>query len=230
MKLTKLFVAGGKQWSLNFADQSLSEAVRLRVGYDLNLIFGHLPRFEIDMLPIPLEVDGRKLDRRVRFEGGTNRRPKVLVNSGFAHLAQDASETALFLPQAVTKAYIEAIELEKRNEAAYGQLDRFLSRMSELREKPIDDVRSLFVFADDNKSAEGGTAKVDPKEFAAAWGGRRYREPSILDVSATAGTAIEKYGSLVATTYTVSSDKLKDLPPLVYSNGQWKFLMQRPPT
>ena len=102
--------------------------------------------------------------------------------------------------------------------------------MSELRERPIEDVRSLLVFADDNKSAEGGTAKVDPQEFAAVWGGKRYRAPSILDVSATAGTPIEKYGSLVATTYAVSSDKLDDLPPLVYRHGRWQFLMLRPPT
>ncbi|MBL9146287.1 MAG: hypothetical protein JNM99_21590 [Verrucomicrobiaceae bacterium] len=230
MKLTKQLVAGGRQWKLNFADQSLPEEVRQRIGYDLNLMFGHLPTFEVDVLPFPLEVDGRQLDRRVRFEGGTNRRPKVLMNSGFGHLERGADESNLFVPKSVIAAYNEAIELEKRNEAAYKQLDQMLVRMNELREKPIEDVRSLFVFADDNKSAEGGSAKVDPQEFAASWGGKLYRAPSILDVTGTAGTPLEKYGSLVATTYTMSSGKLDDLPPLVFTNGQWRFLLQRPPT
>ena len=152
------------------------------------------------------------------------------MNSGFGHLERGADESNLFVPKSVIAAYNEAIELERRNEAAYKQLDRMLMRMNELREKPIEDVRSLVVFADDNKSAEGGSAKVDPQEFAASWGGKLYRAPSILDVTGTAGTPLEKYGSLVATTYTMSSGKLDDLPPLVFSNGQWRFLLQRPPT
>ena len=229
-KLTKLLVAGGRQWMLNFADKSLPEEVRLRIGYDLNLVLDHLPKFEIDTLPFPLEVNGRQLDRRVRFEGEGRKWNNVLQSDEFGCLFRGASEDELFVPQAVIAAYNKAIDLEKRNEAAYRQLDQFLSRMSELRERPIDDVRSLVVFGDDNKSAEGGTAKVDPQEFAAIWSGKHYRAPSILDVTTTLGSSLEKYGSLVATTYAVSSDKLDDLPPIVYHRGQWRFLMLRPPT
>ena len=230
MKLTKQLVAGGRQWKLSFADQSLPEEVCQRIGYDLNLILGHLPMFEIDTLPFPLVVDGKQLDRRVRFEGEGRKWNNVLQADEFGCLFAGASESELYIPKSVIAAYNKAIEREKQNEAAYERLNQFLARMSELREKPIEDVRSLFVFADDNKSAEGGTAKVDPREFAAIWGGKHYRAPSILDVSATAGTPLEKYGSLVATTFAISSGKLDDLPPLVFSNGQWRFLLQRPPT
>ena len=229
-KVASGLVAGGRQWKLQFSDHSLSDEIQQRISYDLNLIFGHLPNFEIDTLPFTLGVDARQLVRRVRFEGGENRRPSVLKNSGFAHLAQGADESELFVPKAVTNAYLKAIELEKQNEAAYKLLDQFLARMSEIAEKPIEDVRGLFVFPDENKSAEGGTAKVDPLEFAAAWGGKIYRAPSILDMAATAGTPLEKYGSLIAMTYALSPGKVDDLPRLVFHSGRWRFLMERPGT
>jgi hypothetical protein len=102
--------------------------------------------------------------------------------------------------------------------------------MSELREKPIENVRDLFVVADNFKSAEPDLAAMHAPGFAEGWGGKLYREPSILDVTETTGTPLEKYGSLVATTYAMSEGKVDDLPPLIFSNGQWRFLLQRPPT
>lgn len=229
-KLKARLFAGGRPWGLDFADKSLPIQVRQRIGYDLNLVFSHLTEFEIDKLPFPIEVDGKQFDRRVRFEGGTNRRPKILVNSGFAHLEVGAEESSLFVPKSVIDAYIKAIELEKRNQTAYQQLDQFLAQMSDIKVRPVEDVHSLFVVADNFKSAEADLASIPASEFADAWGGKRYREVSILDVAETAGTPFEKYGSLVATTYTISESKADELPPLVFSNGRWRFLLQRPPT
>lgn len=235
-KLTSEVVAGGRQWRLNFADQSLPPEVRQRIGYDLNLVFGHLPKFEIDTLPridsmpFPFEMDGRKFDRRVRFEGGKNRRPKVLFENDFGLLEQGSGESSLFVSKPVIEAYNKAIALEKANQVVYQQLDQFLARMSKLKETPIENVHDLFVLADDFKSAEADLAAVTPAGFAEGWGGKLYREPSILDVKETAGTPLEKYGSLVATTYAMSEGKVDDLPPLLFSNGQWRFLLQRPPT
>lgn len=229
-KVASELAAGGRHWTLNFADQSLPSETRQRIGYDLNLIFGHLSRYEIDTLPFPLEVNGRQLDRRVRFEGRGRKWNDILQVAEFGCLFRGGSESELHVPKSVTDAYIKAIVMEKQNRAAYQQIDQFIARMSELSEKPIEDVRSLVVFADDNKGAEGGTSKVDPYEFAVVWGGKLYREPSILDIISTAGTPFEKYGSLVAITYAISSDRMDDLPLLVFSNGQWRFLLQRPPT
>jgi hypothetical protein len=229
-KLASEVVAGGGRWKLNFADDSLPAEARQRVGYDVNLIFAHLSKFEVDVLPFPIEIDGKRLDRRVRFEGGTNRRPDILVNSGFGHLESGADESSLFIPKSVIAEYSKAVDREKQNSAAYQTLDRFLARMSELKEKPVENVRDFFVLADDFKSAEADLAAVTPSGFAEGWGGKLYREPSILDVKETAGTPLEKYGSLVATTYAMSEGKVDDLPLLLFSNGQWRFLLQRPPT
>ena len=228
--------AGGRQWNLNFADESQPTEVRQRIGYDLNLVYGHLPKLEIDLLPkvdsmpFPLELDGRKFDRRVRFEGGENRRPKSLFENDFGLLEQDSGESSLFVSKSVVAAYIEAIQREKQNPEAYQQLDQFLVRMNELKKRPVENVLDFFVLAENFKSAAADLAAVTPAGFAEGWGGKFYREPSILDVTETAGTPLEKYGSLVATTYAMSSGKLDDLPLLLFTNGQWRFLLQRPPT
>lgn len=230
MKMKRVLVAGGRQWKLNFADRSLPREVQQRIGYDLNLVFGHLPETVIDTLPFPLEVDGRQFDRRARFEGGTNRRPEILFNSGFEHLEKGADESELYVPKSVISAYRKAIDLEKQNQAAYQQLDQFLVRMSQLKEKPVDNVSDFFVLADDFKSAAADLAAVTPAGFAEGWGGKHYREASLLDVRETSGMPLEKYGPLVATTYAMSEGKVDDLPPIVFSNGRWRFLLQRPPT
>lgn len=229
-KVNDTLHAGGRQWKLSFADQSLSAELRQRIGYDLNVVLGHLPKFEVDKLPFPIEASGRQLDRRVRFEGEGRKWNKALQSDAFGCLFSGASVDELYVPETVISAYTKAIELEKKNQAAYQQLDQFLGRMSEIKEKPVEDVRGLFVIADDFKSAEADLAAVPAAGFAEGWGGKRYREASILDVAETAGTPLEKYGSLVATTYALSKGKFDDLPPLVFSNGQWRFLLQRPPT
>jgi hypothetical protein len=229
-KMKDVLLAGGRQWKLSFADQSLPIKVRERIGYDLNLVLGHLPRFEVDKLPFPIETSGRQLDRRVRFEGEGRKWNKALQADAFGCLFSGSSVDELYVPDTVVEAYTKAIELEQQNQAAYQQLDQFLARMSEIKEKPVENVRGLFVVADDFKSAEADLATIPAEGFAEGWGGKRYREASILDVAQTAGTPLEKYGSLVATTYAMSEGKVDDLPPLLFSNGQWRFLLQRPPT
>lgn len=230
LKMKSELVAGGRQWELSFADRSLPEEVRQRIGYDSNLVLGHLPKFEIDVLPFPIEVGGKQLDRRVRFEGEGRKWNDILQSDAFGCLSSGSSVEELYVPEPVIVAYTKAIELERLNQAAYQQLDRFLARMNELREKPVDNVLDFFVLTDDFKSAAADLAAVTPAGFAEGWGGKLYREPSILDVTETAGTPLEKYGSLVATTYAFASGKLEDLPLIVFSNGKWRFLLQRPPT
>lgn len=229
-KLRKELGAGGRQWRLIFADHTLTEETRLRINYDLTLILSHLPRFEIDLLPEPIDIVGNQLDRRVRFEGGGRKWNNVLQSESFGCLVKGANVEEYFVPELVTDAYLKAIEMEKQNQAIYLQLDQFLTRMSGLKERPIENVRELFVVADDFKVAEAKLTAISAAGFTEGWGGKRYREPSILDVVSTVGTPLEKYGAFVATTYALSSAKLDDIPPLLYNNGQWRFLLQRPPT
>ncbi|MEI6607926.1 MAG: hypothetical protein WCP35_21700 [Verrucomicrobiota bacterium] len=230
-KMCRDLVAGGRQWKLHFADKSLLPGTQQRINYDLNLVFGHMTTFVIDRLDKSLIAEnGQELDRRVRFEGGTLRRPTALKSDDFGCLLRGGSESELYVPKSVTDAYLKSIKLEEQNKAILSQLDQFLARMSEIKERPIENIRELFVLADDIKNAEADLAAMPAASFAEGWGGKVYRSPSILDVSSTAGTPFEKYGSLLATTFAMSSGKLDDVMPLVFYHGQWRFLLQRLPS
>ena len=224
------FVAGSRKWKLIYSDQSLPELTRQRINYDLNLIYGNMSRFVIDAVNPTINLpDGRVLDRRVRFEGGTLFRPAALEDTnGLGCLFRGGSESEVFVPQAVSDAYVKAFELEKQHEAAFAELDRFLQRMTEIKTHPISSPRDLFVIANDNKEAEATMAAIPAAGFADAWGGKLYRSSSVLDVRVTTGTRGEdfiKYGDLWAITYMVSGDKLDQLPPLVFKDGKWRFLI-----
>lgn len=229
LKTASDFIVAGKKWELMFSDQTLPPLTRQRINYDLHLIFGHLPRVEIDTLYKPIKLsDGRELDRRVRFEGDSRCSPESLNADGFLCLFRGGSESEVFVPQAVSDAYVKAFELEKQHEAAFAELDRFLQRMTEIKTHPISNPRDLFVIANDNKEAEATMAAIPAAGFADAWGGKLYRSSSVLDVRVTTGTRGEnfiKYGDLFAITYMVSGEKLDQLPPLVFKDGKWRFLI-----
>lgn len=234
LKTASDFIVAGKKWELMFSDQTLTPLTRQRIKYDLNLIFGHLPRVEIDTIYKPIKLaDGRELDRRVRFEGDSRRSPELLKVDGFLCLFRGGSKSEVFVPQAVSDAYVEAFELVKQHEAAFTELDLFLQRMTEIKTHPISNPKDLFLLSNEFKNAEADFAALPVAGFAAAWGGKIYRSASVLDVCATVGTRREnfsKYGDLFAITYTVSGDKLDQLPPLVFKGGKWRFLMLPPPT
>ena len=222
---------GGREWDLNFEDQSIPDESKRLICSDLNLVFGHIPRIEIDKLVTVITTqDGNILDRRIRFEGAPQTMVwnKIFYQTGyFGCLLRGASDTELFIPRLVSKAYLRAIEIVKMNEEAMIRLGKFLERMNRIATEPIEDVRGIFVFSDDNKIAEGGTAKVDPLEFAKAWGGKFYRAPSILDFMDTTGHDFSKYGVLSVKTYIIEPERFTETPPLVYTDGKWKFLMLR---
>jgi hypothetical protein len=230
-KMSDSFVAGGRAWTLSFADRSLTPEIQSRIIYDFNLVFGHLSKSEVDRLDHQIKTpQGRYLDRRVRFEGGSRKWNSIFQGDEFGCLFKDGSETEVFVPQLVTNAYLKSIALEKTYASAFSGLDLFLTKMSRISSHPIEKIRDLFVCADDFKSVEADLDTISSKDFIEAWGRKIYRQASILDITETAGTQFEQYGPLAALTYANVSGKLEDLPPLILSNGQWRFLLQRPPT
>lgn len=228
VKTAKDFIAGGRKWKLVYLDQSLPELTRQRINYDLNSIFGHLPQVEIDTLYRPIKLaDGRELDRRVRFEGGTRFWPHALSEEdGFSCLFR-SSESEMFVPQSISDAYVEALKLEEKNVAAFKELDLFLQRMTELKMQPITIFKDLLVGPAMPETTENVWTEDVVSRFTEAWGGKIYRNPSILEVGPAIGylEKYKQYGELFAKTYCVNGNKLQELPPLVFKDGKWRFLM-----
>lgn len=228
-KTASHFLAGGSKWTLVYSDQSLPELHRKRINYDLSLIFGHLPEVEIDTLYQPIKLaDGRELDRRARFEGGTRSGPAMLSrDDGFSCLFRGGSESEIFVPKSVSDAYVEALKLEEQNVAAFKELDLFLQRMTELKAQPVTIFKDLLVGPEVPQRLKEDWNQADASGFTKAWGGKVYRDPSILEVGPATGylEKYKQYGDLFAKTYCVNGNELQELPPLVFKGGKWRFLM-----
>lgn len=221
--------AGGREWALSFSDSTVPAKTRTLIAKDLNLIFGHLSVTEIDKLPFPIngQLNGNKvqLTHRVRLEGGARKGPKELMDDPFMCLVDGKAETGLYIPKEITDAYQLAIERSQKYSQAYDNLRQMMESLSHLEQRPIANVKSLFLLTDDNQSQAEDLAQMDDAALAAAWGRYKYREPSLLEITETHGTPLEKYGLLVAQIY--AGPNLNEFFPLIYRNSRWQILVGR---
>lgn len=221
--------AGGRAWSLAMSNSSVPNEARIVIAKDLNLIFGHLPVTVIDKLPFPIDgqLNGKKvqLTHSVRLEGGARKFPKELMEDPFMGLVDGKVEAGLYIPKEVTDAYLQAIERSRQYNEAYDKLGQMLQALNNLQQRPIANVKELFLLTSDNKSEAAGLAQFDDAALASAWGGFKFREPSLLQVTETRGTPLEKYGVLEAQIY--EGPKLNEFFPLIYRNGRWQILVGR---
>ena len=222
--------AGGREWSLSFSNSTVPNEARVVIAKDLNLIFGHLPVTVIDKLPFPIEgqLHGNKvqLTHRVRLEGGMWRCPAALPwNDPLMCLVDGKEESGIYIPKEVTDAYLQAIERSRKYNEAYDKLRQMVEALNHLDQRPIANAKELFLLTDDNQSQAAGLAQMDDAALASAWGRYKYREPSLLEITETRGTPLEKYGLLVAQTY--SGPNLNEFFPLIYRNGRWQILVAR---
>jgi len=222
--------AGGREWSLSISESAVPNEARIVIAKDLNLIFGHLPSTEIDKLPFPIEgkLNDKKvrLTHSVRLEGGIWRCPKALIwEHPFMCLIDGNVETGIYVPKAITDAYLQAIERSHKYDDAYGKLRKVIEALNNIDQRPIPNVKELFLLTDENQSQAAGLAQTEDAAIASAWGPHNYREPSLLEITETSGTPFEKYGTLVAQIY--EGEKLNEFFPLIYRNGRWQILVGR---
>ncbi len=188
-----------------------------------------MSQFVIDAVNPPINLpDGRVLDRRVRFQGGTRFRPAALKRSeDFSCLFRGGSESKIFIPKAISDAYVEALKLESQNVVAFKEIELFLQRMTELKTQPKITFKDLLVGPLVPQKLKENWTEANASGFTEAWGGKVYRNPSILEIGPATGYLedYKQYGDLFATTYCVIGQKLQELPPLVFKDGKWRFLM-----
>lgn len=221
--------AGGRAWALSFSDSTVPDEAKKIISKDLSVIFGHLPVAEIDRLPFPIEgkLNGTKvqLTHRVRLEGGVRKGPKELMDDPFMCLVEGNAETGLYIPKEITDAYQLAIERSRKYSDAYVKLRHLLDALNGLDQHPITNAKELFLLSDDNQSQAAELAQMSDAALASAWGKYKYHEPSLLAITGANGTSLEKYGVLVAQTY--SGPNFNEFFPLIYRNGQWRIFVGR---
>ena len=222
--------AGGREWTLFISDSTVTNEAIMVIAKDLNLIFGSLSVSEIDKLPFPIDgqLNGKKvqLTQSVRLQGGVWKCPQALPwNHPFMCLVAGGEESGIYIPKEVTDAYLQAIERSQKYDDAYGKLRKIIEALNNLDQRPILNVKELFLLTDDNQSQAAGLAQTEDATIASAWGPHNYREPSLLEITETRGTPFEKYGTLVAQLY--EGPKLNEFFPLIYRNERWQILVGR---
>jgi len=226
----ELLKAGGIEVRLKFESQ-IPETLKDVILHDLNLIYGHLNTHEyLDVGNMPkMMVDGelRKPDSFLKFTGKGRYFPKQLTGKiGLMFNEQ------LLIPNSVIQAYEEAWLRKKKNEAQYSTLLKSISRLNRVVEDPITEPEKWFFIDEEMKGFKIQLSDITSDQFTQNFGGYTYRQPSLLEVYDGSDIKAHLKERLVAKMYAFDAKGkiINSMPPLVFSDGNWKFFITRPPT
>ena len=220
--------------SLAFADTAADAGLRQAAAHDLQMVYGHLDGHEIVSAGAapPVTVKGRAITpaKLINFTGAGRYFPKAL-DGEIGYVANIDGHEALLVTDKVIDAYREALKRRDAQPAAYGALAHFIEDLNLLATKPIDDPRQMCVLDPAMASAGSQLAQISAQAFVQQFGGQQYRAPSLLEVVDGAQISAQYKGRLVAKVYAQTSAGLKDhMPPIIFDQGRWKFLIVPPPT
>jgi hypothetical protein len=218
---------------LAFTDTATNPELKQAVARDLQLIYGHLDDHELVQSIgnfAPLIIGGREIApiKLLNFTGNGRFTPaKITQEIGYIGIV-DGHES-LLINDKVIAAYHEAMERRGALPAAYTEIDHFIDALNLMkRGDPISDANQMFV-VDPAVAAQFNS--IGPSAFALQFEGRRYRGPSLLEFSDGSEVGELYKGKPVSKIYVVTKDGIEDgMPPIIFDQGRWKFLILSPPT
>lgn len=219
---------------LAFADSGPNPELRQAVARDLQMIYGHLDGHEVVSSGVvsPVVVKGRAITpiKLINFTGAGRYFPKV-IDGEIGYVGIVDGHDALLITDKVITAYSEAVKRRSAEPAAYNEIEHFIDDLNLLTTKPISDTHQMFVVDPAMANASGQLEQMSPQMFTQRFGGQRYRAPSLLEIVDGAQISDRYKGRLVAKLYAQTKDGLKDhMPPIIFDQGRWKFLILPPPT
>ncbi len=222
--------AGGIKVAVTF-ESDASPELENAIMHDLNLIFGHLESHEyMDARGAPeLLIDGvlKHPDRFLKFTGKGCYFPSGLTGKiGFMN------GDTMIVPVSVIKEYEEAWDRKAANEDKYSSLLAAIDQLNELVRNPIQDPHDWFFVSSSAQASGIELPDVTKDQFAGIFGGYRYRQPSLLDVFDGETWNPDLAGKLIARLYVFDSQGAirNSMPPLIYTDGAWRFFIGHPPT
>jgi hypothetical protein len=222
--------AGGIKVEVAFESKVSSELQRA-ILHDLNLIFGHLESHEyLDARGAPeMLINGalQQPDRFLKFTEKGRFFPRELTGKiGFMK-----GEKMVF-PDDVIQAYEEAWSRKTANEEKYGSLLTAIDKLNGLAGNPVQNPRDWFFISADAQTAGVEMPDITKEQFAESFGGYRYRQPSLLDVFDGVEWSPDLAGKLIARLYVFEPEGAisNSMPPLIYTDGSWRFFITQPPT
>ena len=219
---------------LAFADTGENPDLRQTVVRDLQMVYGHLSGHEIvnaGVMP-PVMVKGVAVipTKLINYTGAGRYFPKV-IDGEIGYVGNvDGSETLLITAKVIS-AYREAMDRRSAQPAAYEKIYQFVDDLNLLATKPISDPSQMFVLDPTMANQNSQLEQISPQVFVQQFGGQQYRAPSLLEIIDGAQISDQYKGRLVAKLYVHTESGLKDnMPPIIFDQGQWKFLIVSPPT
>jgi hypothetical protein len=215
---------------LAFADTGSDPQLRHTVANDLQLVYGHLDGHEVvsaGTVP-PVMVQGHAITptKLINFTGPGRYFPRAL-DGEIGYVGNVEGRETLLINDKIVAAYREAIERRAVHPIAYRAIDNFVDELNHLEREPLEDPNQMFV-TDPAVSRE--FSQVGAQAFARQFVGRKYRAPSLLEIVDGAQVNERYKGRLVAKLYTMTRDGLEDsMPPIMFDQGRWKFLIVPPP-
>lgn len=219
---------------LAFADTGTNPELRQAVARDLQMVYGHLDGHEVVSVGAvpPVIVRGRAITptKLINFTGTGRYFPKV-IDGEIGYVGSVDGRESLLITDKVIAAYREAMGRRSAQPAAYDEVGHFVDDLNLLATKPIDDTRQMFVLDPAMANASSQLEQISPQVFAQQFGGQQYRAPSLLEIVDGSQISDRYKGRLVAKLYAQTKGGLKDhMPPIIFDQGRWKFLIVSPPT
>lgn len=222
--------AGGIEVEVAF-ESEVSSGLQKAILHDFNLIFGHLESHEyLDARGAPeMLINGvlQQPDRFLKFTGKGRFFPSELTGKiGFLKGGK------MVVPDDVLKAYEQAWNRKAANEEEYSSLLTAIDQLNGLAGDPVQNPREWFFIGSDAQAAGVELPDVTGEQFTESFGGYRYRQPSLLDVFDGVEWSPDLAGKLIAKLYVFDPDGAirNSMPPLIHTDGSWRFFMGQPPT
>jgi hypothetical protein len=222
--------AGGIEVPVAF-ESEVSPELQKAIIHDLDLIFGHLESHEyLDARGAPellIEGELQHPDRFLKFTGKGRYFPSELTGKiGFM------KGEKMVVPASVIQAYEEAWDRKAANEDKYSSLLAVIDRLNELAGNPVQDPQDWFFISSGAQASGIELPHVTGDQFTESFGGYRYRQPSLLDVFDGEEWNPDLAGKLIARLYVFDSEGVisNNMPPLIHTDGAWRFFIGQPPT
>lgn len=225
--------AGGIELPLEVEGDGVSAELTAWIAADLNLVYGHLLAHEL-LTPTyhkALRFRGQEIasSAQINFVGAGRYFPAE-HNQLMGIVVESNGTRKLAIPSELVTAYESAWERAQKNRPAFDAISSFVEKLNGLSAQPVASIENLLFFDASAKAEAEYIWQMAPEQRAQAFGNKRYRKSSVLEVVEGEKWSPRLKGLLVAPLYYEQGDGISDTaPPMIFHEGRWKLLIAHTP-
>jgi hypothetical protein len=220
--------AGSLTLPFAFADSNLSREEINEIARDLQVIYGQFTSTEeVKVRTLPtVRVNGTEIraQKLLNFKGTGAYQPKAIA-ADFGYTGIVDGRESILIGEPILLAYREAFEHRRKTPAPYSTLKTFAFRLNQAAAEPVPRIPGIYAFDIASGKAPSDHPTITPQEFVQNFGGRFYREPSVLDIDYGPRHVKTLEGKLTARLYRSANMRRWEALDMVYDTDQWKFIV-----